>query len=372
MASVNNWEEHRPNPAFFGRQREMQWLFDRFRGRGTPIVISGPGGVGKTTLLRQFLASVRTTRPPLLFTPDLYRPGEAMAQISAKIEELDSERNPPEIVAIDDAGILDDRQLNVITSRVLNRKAVRALIFVTRRPPELTRAEVLELGAMSLTDAQSMLRSLLDRDFPSEEIIRAAEAAECFPLALQLLAGLIRERNPAEIERILRGEIYNLPQQLILPENKLITDVGPRIILANETIIERLKRQPSSIYDLPPRKFEELIADLLKDLGYEVELTPATRDGGKDILAYMNTPHGKLLCLVEAKRYRQDRSVGVELVRALYGTLIDADASSVMLVTTSSFSPDAQAFQQRHRYKLALRDYGDVVQWIEHYKGRCN
>jgi restriction system protein len=131
-----------------------------------------------------------------------------------------------------------------------------------------------------------------------------------------------------------------------------------------------LKRQPQSVFQLPPRQFEELIAELLSDLGYDVELTPATRDGGKGILAYMSTPHGRLLCLVEAKKYRQDRSVGVELVRQLYGTLVDADASSAMLVTTSSFSPEARAFQKRHEYKLALRDYGNVVQWIQDYGKR--
>ena len=118
------------------------------------------------------------------------------------------------------------------------------------------------------------------------------------------------------------------------------------------------------MFDLPPRKFEELVAEALSDLGYEVELTPATRDGGKDILAYMTTPHGRVLSLVEVKKYRQDRPVGIELVRSLFGTLIDADASSAMLVTTSSFSPDAHAFQRRHKYKLALRDYSNVVQWI--------
>ena len=139
-------------------------------------------------------------------------------------------------------------------------------------------------------------------------------------------------------------------------------------MLANDALVERLRRQPDSIYELPPWKLEELVADLLADLGYEVGLTQTTRDGGKDILAQMTTPHGKLLCLVEAKKHRADRPVGVELVRQLYGTLIDADATSAMLVTTSYFSSDARTFQQRHRYKLALRDYGNVVQWIDRYK----
>lgn len=246
-------------------------------------------------------------------------------EINTRIEELYTLRNPPEIVAIDDADLLDDRRLNAIAGRVLNLKAIRALILVSRRQIDLRRAETLQIGPLDLADAHSMLRNLLGEDFPSEEITRAAEAAAGLPGALGLLAGLVRGRNPAEVQRLLRGEIYDLNQQLILPENKLITDVGPSIVRANAAIIERLRRQPASIFELPSRQFEELVAELLADLGYEVELTQATRDGGKDILAYMDTPHGKLLCLVEAKRYRHDRPVGVELVRQLYGTLVDAD-----------------------------------------------
>jgi len=105
-------------------------------------------------------------------------------------------------------------------------------------------------------------------------------------------------------------------------------------------------------------------------MGFEVELTKETRDGGKDILAYMNTGIGKFLCLVEAKRYRQDRTVEVELVRTLYGTLCDYQANSAMLVTTSLFSPDAHAFQRKHEYQLALRDYGNVVDWIQGHAQR--
>ena len=99
-----------------------------------------------------------------------------------------------------------------------------------------------------------------------------------------------------------------------------------------------------------------------------MHLTQETRDGGKDILAYLKTDLGKLLVLVEAKKYRHDRKVGVDLVRHLYGTLVDYKANSAMLVTTSSFTKDAHEFQRRREYQLGLRDYGDVVQWIQRYK----
>lgn len=355
------------NPAFIGRDREMEWLFDRFRGRGAPTIITGVGGVGKTTLLRQFIGSVRTSRPPLIWTPR-YHFDEAMVEIGARIEELYRERNVPEIIAIDEADALRPVELNEIASRILNFKAVRMLIFVGRYLPEIARAKVLRLDPLSVTEAVEMLREQLGTELPHTDLVEMIEQAGGLPLALHLLANQIRGRDPHEIARLLRGDIYKLNRQIIVPERTLITDVKPRIMMVNEALVERLRLHPQAMYDLPPRKFEELIAELLDDLGYEVELTPATGDGGKDILAYMTTPHGRVLCLVEAKRYKRDHRVGVELVRQLYGTLADSEATSAMLVTTSSFMPGARSFQQRHRYRLDLRDYGNIVEWIEGYR----
>ena len=89
------------------------------------------------------------------------------------------------------------------------------------------------------------------------------------------------------------------------------------------------------------------------------------------MLAYLDTDLGRMLCLVEAKRYRKDRTVGVDLVRNLYGTLCDYQANRAMLITTSSFSQEAVNFRKRHEYQLQLRDYGDLLFWIDNYKNRA-
>ena len=53
--------------------------------------------------------------------------------------------------------------------------------------------------------------------------------------------------------------------------------------------------------------------------GYDVELTPQTRDGGKDIYAARRDDLGTFLYIVECKRYAPDNPVGVEVIRALHG-----------------------------------------------------
>lgn len=369
--NLENWKAGELDPTFFGRKQEMEWLLERFRRRsfGVPIVICGPPGVGKTALLKQFLSSAQLQQPPLALTTH-FRPDETLAEIYKRTDKFYKDQNPPEIVAIDDADTFDERQLNIITSRVLNFKAVRALIFVTRRHPDFSRADILQLKPLSMVDAQNILRNLLGNDFPSVEIHRAASVAAGSPLALGQIAELVSGRDLFKVDKLLRGQIYDLNEQFILPELKLITEVKPKIMLASNSLVERLQQHPDAIYEISPRKFEELVADLLTDLGYEVELTPTTHDGGMDILARMTTHHGKILCLVEAKRHSAHRPVGVELVRQLYGTLIDADASSAMMVTTSNFTSGAKVFQQRHKYKLALKDYANVVQWINGFTGK--
>lgn len=78
---------------------------------------------------------------------------------------------------------------------------------------------------------------------------------------------------------------------------------------------------------MDPRKFEELIAELLRAKGYEVELTPRTRDGGFDILAIKKGDLGSALTLVECKRYAETNKVDVGIVRGLYGVVEEKRAT---------------------------------------------
>jgi restriction system protein len=116
---------------------------------------------------------------------------------------------------------------------------------------------------------------------------------------------------------------------------------------------------------LSPRRFEELIAEILKEMGFEVKLTPATRDGGRDVFAYFNTPVGKLLTIVECKRYLPGNNVGIDVVERFLWTINEKDkASCGLIITTSQFTKGALALQKEYAWRLQLKAYEDLHEWL--------
>ncbi len=133
-----------------------------------------------------------------------------------------------------------------------------------------------------------------------------------------------------------------------------------------DALIKYFARHPKEMRKMPPRRFEELVAELVSEFGFDVELTPATRDGGRDVIAVKHdvfrTRH-----LIECKRYSKDNPVRVHEVRALYGVLASENASQGVMVTTSRLTSDAQAFVETNRWRLESKELAGLKEWILEY-----
>lgn len=80
------------------------------------------------------------------------------------------------------------------------------------------------------------------------------------------------------------------------------------ILVVNTDLAKYLKDHPKEVYKLTPRHFEELIAGILADLGYSIELTAQSADGGIDIFATQKSTVGESLLIVDCKRYAPDNT----------------------------------------------------------------
>jgi hypothetical protein len=153
-------------------------------------------------------------------------------------------------------------------------------------------------------------------------------------------------------------EIY--ATHTLAPAPILITSISA----INDELISYLARHPEFMYQMNPRRFEELVAELLRAQGFRPTLTPQSRDGGRDIIATRTDTLGELLYLVECKRYAPNRKVGVQQVRGIFGVAQAERATKAVLVTTSSFTGGAVAFASPLKYDISLRDFQALKTWL--------
>lgn len=178
----------------------------------------------------------------------------------------------------------------------------------------------------------------------------------------------LRSEEQAEHELILRmasfAEIGKVEESLYsIESNKqsfLITNI-------DDEVKKYFKKHPEKLYQLSSRKFEELVADILKDFGFNVELTKATRDGGSDIIASIKNALTSFLVLVECKKYSQDNKVGVGIIREVIGVHTLKQPSKSIIVTTSYFTQDAINEAGSFKEKLELKDYNALKGWLNNY-----
>lgn len=93
------------------------------------------------------------------------------------------------------------------------------------------------------------------------------------------------------------------------------------------------------LYQLSPTDFEKYVATLFRQKGYKVALRGGTGDHGVDLeLVGLDGRRA----IVQCKRYQN--TVGEDVVRELYGTLIHERAMRGFLVTTAEISNSAEAW----------------------------
>ena len=92
-------------------------------------------------------------------------------------------------------------------------------------------------------------------------------------------------------------------------------------------------RLPDYLHNIDPLEFEVLVGRLFERMGYEVEMTPRTGDGGVDM--FLVKPDGAK-AVVQCKRFKG--TVGEPVLRDLFGAMHDAHAEKALLVTTGRVS----------------------------------
>jgi restriction system protein len=165
--------------------------------------------------------------------------------------------------------------------------------------------------------------------------------------------------NPFYSRNVDSGDLVALND--LFKSEKLPLDQGHFI---NQSFINYLDANPSRLGDMNWRQFEGLTAEWFQRQGYEVEIGPGRNDGSVDLRIWQDgaAPGTPPTVIVQCKR--QKSKVGKVIVKALHDDMVDENASSGLIVTTSDLEPGAAAVIAARSYPITTANRGAVHAWV--------
>ncbi|MCE7997086.1 MAG: restriction endonuclease [Roseivirga sp.] len=137
--------------------------------------------------------------------------------------------------------------------------------------------------------------------------------------------------------------------------------------LSDQVMLE-LQKRPKEIQSLSSYKFELFVGSLLEDQGWNIEMTPKTRDHGRDIIATIKVSGFSILTVVECKKWREDRPVGIDVLERFIFTVRERDRANFGLLATSSyFSRDSRDLSSEYNWLIKLEDFEGLKKILTNY-----
>jgi restriction system protein len=363
-----------PPVHFAGREPELSTLRRELIEGGTRLVsIVGLDGIGKSALAQHFAQVHRdyfrggiSRVPPIM--PNALS-GVAVCDAVAWGRYESGAKDLPILIILEDCEVYQPERLRVAVTSVRDYMRNARIVLTSRQGFEWVDREI-ALGTLSQTE---MARVWLSNNLQltREEEARLYASVGGNPLFSTLAGRLVRDGHAtiAEYEKYLqqfsapglRGPDGRPIASGSRHEHQIVSD----ITCASDRLLKSMEQDPDAIHLLTPRQFEEFVAALFRREGYQVELTPASKDGGKDIFVAKKDVLGSFLYLVECKKYARGHPVKVGLVRELYGVVEHERATAGVLATTSYFTRGAKEFTEKIQNRVSLRDYMDLRRWLE-------
>lgn len=363
-----DWNDYLVDRTFTGRQQEIDFLCrELLSSEAKAVGIIGSAGMGKTSLAMMFGHSNREFFPAGVYhvhaTPFESLPRTVDAHVS--------DPSSPYLLILDEVDIRPALDLHSEIQELRRSRPSARLICISRReiqagPIDLT----IQLQGLNQAEFYELLNKTGAIAQESETGARLFRALSGNLLATHLIADMLQAGRMSQREVLHRlqgfsqsGVLDSAGKPIILgapADRQIIIDVTS----VSDQLLERVHANPKLMYELTPRKFEEFVAEVLSRLGYNVTVTPASRDGGKDIYAAKKDHLGSFLYVVECKKYAPDNPVGVGLIRQLNGVVQAEQATAGILATISFFTKGAKEFQRRISHQMGLKDFLGIQEWL--------
>lgn len=167
------------------------------------------------------------------------------------------------------------------------------------------------------------------------------------------------------------AEVLSQLQQALLGEPPAAesTEADAEVVSVREDQVAKAHEfVKDRILKLSPDDMEQLVASLLRAMGYKARVTPIGPDRGRDVIA---SPDGLGLQqprIIAEVKHRRRESIGALQVRGFLGALRSSDCG--LFVSTGGFTKEAKYEAERAAVPMTLVDLDDLASLVvDNYEG---
>lgn len=215
----------------------------------------------------------------------------------------------------------------------------------------------------SIPRERDLGRELRDA-FPLVLRLQPYSSSELSQIAMQVAAGIRGSLTPSAAVLIANAangsphQVEVLVRRMAKGDNITDADVRKYFSILGIDSQPQASLGASALDGLSGIAFEKLVASLLARMGFHIEMTKVSGDGGVDIVATLDRPLVGGRYLIQCKRFAIGSPVGAPVVREFYGALrADNRAVKGIFVTTSNFTDQARNFARDLPIDLIDREH---------------
>ncbi len=156
---------------------------------------------------------------------------------------------------------------------------------------------------------------------------------------------------------------------LSLPTLQLPSGYGDSLLHSyTKGVLKEINNQATTIRDIHWRTLEEIVAELLFDLGLDVSITERSHDGGRDVVARGELIPGEPTLIAVEVKHRRIVPIS-ELRQAMWA---NRHFPALLFVTSGQFSAGIykERLEKDSMLRLYLKDGQGLSQWIRIYVRR--
>lgn len=199
--------------------------------------------------------------------------------------------------------------------------------------------------------------------------------------AVKWLGKVSRDQLPQKAKNSLGSTLtlFSINQEIIDTFIAVLEHKSPEVLVSDtdlaDTEMEQLKDETVAqshelikdrIVALLPDEMEELVASILRAMGYKAKVSPKGPDRGVDVIA---SPDGLGLTQprIKAEVKHRNGSMGAPAIRSFIGALREGDSG--LFISTGGFTREARYEAERSTFSLTLVDLDDLADLIvSHYE----